>query len=979
MRDISKTQGNNRLIEQTTEPNPQVDIEKDPFIIIYKFLNKANIKVAGIRKLKIAHSKWSSLRYFQLINDFFKNLQKYHPTSECSSIEIYHRNGHPMVTSPSDYFKLLHEFDEEDFKFLFILPKNLCLVNHSYVSTPASSIEYVPITHKESHSEHTVVLPIKTAVYVKDLKCECSSRFHLPYSSLSINLEHPDGTMECNLSDNVGINVINIQNQDYKLYLIVSENYWEPNYLDAFKFDNYTPTTKLSEDTLIYLNLYLLFLVKQVHLEGSLDIIKGNLCLLRKMSCSPPLVHSLWLLFMQKSITLPHKIAIIEGLITTINLLDVTIRCKDNFNFPCLWTYLERNTDSSYLPSESDEIFQLERNTSLLNESDILKNREIPYIQHNYLHFMKDFNSKSSTFTFLHPLDLYKNFLLSRKCNGLTRIRHNGVMTPCVLSSCAISPDAPILECYSPYHGDAISFNPFVVDTCEEIDTNKYSKLLIILDVSNDMHSKTFDGYNYIRPNISLQNAFFQLETALFLIDIIVDTLYSRNFQYLLGITLVSNDHGFENGYCVFQELTLCYDSTIRKLRHWIQSLQIIINSIRPPNGGMCHAFNHYLGDKYSDNTEIYIFTNKHHTERYYGSAIQRLTDSILNKSYRIYTIMFGGLGTRFDTLCRISQGCLLNSKSFIGKSAKNPEDPMYYVANFIEYVNRTRELLTEDTTPSQICSFHEVNERYKNHLSEASTLLTNKQLCTTAQNRVTSSILERISKYLITPNPFVSLYCINDDIREWLLFFRSPPNTDFYESDHVVSLTFSDVYLHKPPTLQFLTPILHPNIHRNGKICHPILLEDYDPHTTTLKTIINSIHSMLCKPIRSHVINRAIGELFLLGTDMYKLQILSVKDEVCMKSIPRKDREKILNITLTASATPTPPPPAYLICPLTKELFHEPVISPDGNTFENSAILEYLVVSPLDPISNNPLTEELLFPNYAIADCVRKYENKFH
>ena len=156
----------------------------------------------------------------------------------------------------------------------------------------------------------------------------------------------------------------------------------------------------------------------------------------------------------------------------------------------------------------------------------------------------------------------------------------------------------------------------------------------------------------------------------------------------------------------------------------------------------------------------------------------------------------------------------------------------------------------------------------------------------------------------IITSLGTTALYCIDDDVMKWLLFFKSLPNTDFYGSDHVVSLTFSDIYSNQPPTLQFLTPILHPNISRNGKICHPILLEDYDPQTTTLKAIIDCIHSMLCKPIRTHVINQTIGELFLLGTDMYRLQVLSVKDMICMESIPRSDQEKFLNITLTTSVT---------------------------------------------------------------------------
>ena len=49
----------------------------------------------------------------------------------------------------------------------------------------------------------------------------------------------------------------------------------------------------------------------------------------------------------------------------------------------------------------------------------------------------------------------------------------------------------------------------------------------------------------------------------------------------------------------------------------------------------------------------------------------------------------------------------------------------------------------------------------------------------------------------------------------------------------------------------------------------------------------------------------------------------------------------KMYSTTPTMSPLPPlPSPPGYLICPLTNEIFREPLISPDGNTYEKSAIL---------------------------------------
>ncbi|KAI6657664.1 hypothetical protein LOD99_407 [Oopsacas minuta] len=869
-------------------------IQKDPISISYKYLNIDGIKSAKIRNELIDSSEWKSLRYFE--------------------------TGYPMVTSPNDYFKLVQEFCEEDFKFVFILPKRLFKYNFNPSSPNKRRSTYthyqsylIQISHQDSRSKYEIrIFSSATILRVDELKFECSKKFHLPYSSISINLRLPDqGGMEYNSEDNTSITIDNILNGDFKLYVSVGEYFWEPNYFNSFKFDYYFPITELTPDTLIYTNIYLLFLAREAHLKSSLDIFTSCLGLLQKISCSPPLVYSLRLLFNQKPITLPHKIAIIEGLITTIMMLD---RSMKQFDFSCLWCYLKQNTNSSYFKSEQYE--KGSTNDILHKEINLDNYRETPHIKYDYTSFRREFfNSESTFFIFQHPIDIYRNYLMSQHCNGLTTIRYQELLIPCVFFGCSMKSDKLMLDYYSPYHG-LIPFNSFKVDSPCELEINDYSKILVILDISNDMNN-TLDGFNYFPDTISKDNVFYQLDTALFLIEIIIDTLISKNLEYLLGITLVSNDHGFENGYLVFQDLTPDYDFTIQELRKWIRTTTPEIPTKERSSQG----------------------------------------------------------GVRLEPLCKKSQGSLISGNSFFSKSARDSKDPMYYFCQFREYVNLTRELLTGTSNPDQLTSFKDVQIHYKNHLSKADDsikILQNKHLSSNPQYRLMPSILHTISQYLSNPNPFVFIYSVDNDVTNWLLILKFPPNSVLFGSDHIISLTFSKHYLYQPPIFKFLTPILHPNIYTNGKICHPILLEDYDPNTTTLKIIIDSIHSMLCKPIRTHVINRAIGELFLLGTTLYKLQIISVIEIVCMNSLPRRQQEKSLNITLTTSAVT---PPKYLLCPLTKELYQNPVISPDGNTFERSAILESLKISQTDPISNNPLTEEFLFPNYAIADCVVKYK----
>lgn len=56
-------------------------------------------------------------------------------------------------------------------------------------------------------------------------------------------------------------------------------------------------------------------------------------------------------------------------------------------------------------------------------------------------------------------------------------------------------------------------------------------------------------------------------------------------------------------------------------------------------------------------------------------------------------------------------------------------------------------------------------------------------------------------------------------------------------------------------------------------------------------------------------------------------------------------------------------------ICPITYEVMREPVIDREGNTYEKSAILEWLKNSRTSPVTRSYLCEEHLVPNRALLN----------
>ena len=63
-------------------------------------------------------------------------------------------------------------------------------------------------------------------------------------------------------------------------------------------------------------------------------------------------------------------------------------------------------------------------------------------------------------------------------------------------------------------------------------------------------------------------------------------------------------------------------------------------------------------------------------------------------------------------------------------------------------------------------------------------------------------------------------------------------------------------------------------------------------------------------------------------------------------------------------------------ICPITQEPINEPLIDPDGNSYEKSAIIEWVRRHHTSPITRNNLQESDLTPNRALSDMIRALNN---
>lgn len=69
--------------------------------------------------------------------------------------------------------------------------------------------------------------------------------------------------------------------------------------------------------------------------------------------------------------------------------------------------------------------------------------------------------------------------------------------------------------------------------------------------------------------------------------------------------------------------------------------------------------------------------------------------------------------------------------------------------------------------------------------------------------------------------------------------------------------------------------------------------------------------------------------------------------------------------------------------CPITFNIVHDPVVGPDGNTYERVAVENWIRIHGTSPVTRNPMSIEEMYPNHAIRNLleteIQKPEEQVH
>ncbi|KAL5569850.1 hypothetical protein UlMin_026425, partial [Ulmus minor] len=71
------------------------------------------------------------------------------------------------------------------------------------------------------------------------------------------------------------------------------------------------------------------------------------------------------------------------------------------------------------------------------------------------------------------------------------------------------------------------------------------------------------------------------------------------------------------------------------------------------------------------------------------------------------------------------------------------------------------------------------------------------------------------------------------------------------------------------------------------------------------------------------------------------------------------------------------PPPPNHFICPILKDVMNDPCVAADGYTYDRQAIEIWLEENDKSPMTNLPLSNKNLLPNYTLLSAIVEWKSK--
>ncbi|KAF3929069.1 hypothetical protein ABW20_dc0104879 [Dactylellina cionopaga] len=97
-------------------------------------------------------------------------------------------------------------------------------------------------------------------------------------------------------------------------------------------------------------------------------------------------------------------------------------------------------------------------------------------------------------------------------------------------------------------------------------------------------------------------------------------------------------------------------------------------------------------------------------------------------------------------------------------------------------------------------------------------------------------------------PHPDMDIYISESNMAFWKVVIQGPDGSNYASGTFVMFLDMTDDFPRKAPHARFITPIIHPNVNKHGRVCHAILEQDWKAETK-VRDILCCVYGLLMAP----------------------------------------------------------------------------------------------------------------------------------
>jgi ubiquitin-conjugating enzyme E2 D/E len=100
------------------------------------------------------------------------------------------------------------------------------------------------------------------------------------------------------------------------------------------------------------------------------------------------------------------------------------------------------------------------------------------------------------------------------------------------------------------------------------------------------------------------------------------------------------------------------------------------------------------------------------------------------------------------------------------------------------------------------------------------------------------------------------------ENMTHWTGYIDGPEDTPYAGGRFKLTIDFPSSFPFKPPHVQFITPVFHPNISEKGEICLDLLHSQWSP-ALSVRDLLISLCSLLTDPNPDHGLNTEAIKLY--------------------------------------------------------------------------------------------------------------------